>query len=73
MAPPMDPSAYPARKCREPVFNDFGMAYNCEAPNLHLGPCMNYSVQRTVKARKAWEDANPGLVGKSADGGDIIL
>lgn len=64
---------YPQRKCREHVWNDVGLAYGCELPDLHTGPCASQSVQRASEARDRWEAANPDLVGQSLPGGDIIL
>lgn len=64
---------YPQRKCREAVWNDVGMAHNCELPNLHTGPCASSSVAASVTRRDAWEQANPSLLGQSTDGGDIII
>lgn len=68
----MQIAQYPLKKCREAVWNDFGMAHTCELVNLHNGPCASTSVARTVKARDAWEEAHPDLVGQSSDG-DIII
>lgn len=50
----------PKKKCREPIFNEFGMGYNCELELYHLGPCMSWSSMPSRNAREAWEKANPG-------------
>lgn len=55
----MDVAQYPARKCKEPVFNDFSMAYPCELIDLHPGPHASLSVARTVTARDRWEAEHP--------------
>lgn len=63
---------YPVKACREAVWNDVGLAYTCELPNLHMGPCASQSVARSVKARDAWEEANPDQA-TATGGGDIII
>lgn len=55
----MEQATYPAKKCREGIYNDHGMAYTCELVVLHPGPCASFSVKRTVEARDKWEAANP--------------
>lgn len=56
----MRAAEYPQRVCREAVYNDHGMAYNCELPDLHPGPHASYSVKDTVSRRDEWEIKNPG-------------
>jgi hypothetical protein len=55
----MEAAEYPLKKCREGIYNDHGMAYTCELPLLHPGPCASFSIQRTVDQRDAWESAHP--------------
>jgi hypothetical protein len=33
------------------------MAYTCELPDLHKGPCVSLSVKDSVTRREAWERA----------------
>jgi hypothetical protein len=61
---------YPQRQCRDHVFNDHGMGYTCELPELHPGPHANTSVKTTVENRDRWEDRNPewrDKIGESLD------
>jgi hypothetical protein len=51
----------PTRSCQQPVSNQIGMLYLCEAPQYHAGPCMSYSVKTSVTARQAWQEANPDV------------
>lgn len=69
----METATYPQRRCRESVWSTLGLAYPCELPNLHVGPCASLSVQHTVQVRDAWEAENPDKVDQRVDGGDIIL
>lgn len=69
----MDTPEYPARKCREAVFNTHGMAYACELKNLHLGPCMSLSILDSRAARQGWEDRNPDSATGSHPSEDILL
>lgn len=68
----MKSADYPQRSCREPVWSQHGMAYSCELPDLHLGPCASMSVQASVKRRDTWEDEHPSEVGSTHDSLDII-
>ena len=49
---------FPGRKCREAVWNDL-IAYSCELPDLHPGPCASTSLASSVTRRDEWEQANP--------------
>lgn len=69
----MKAAEYPQKRCREAVFNQVGMAYPCELPMLHTGPCGSFSVKESTDRRDAWEQANPDLLHQSVDGGDIII
>jgi hypothetical protein len=69
----MKAADYPSRKCREPVWGSHGMAYSCELPDLHLGPCASLSSQASVKVRDAWEEAHPDVAGLSLPSQDIIV
>jgi hypothetical protein len=69
----MHPSEYPARKCREAVFNEHGMAYICELADLHRGPCASLSVKASMLRRDTWEDANPDDINATHPSDDIIL
>lgn len=69
----MEPSEYPARRCREAVFNTHGMAYNCELKSLHRGPCASQSVLDSVAMRDGWESDNPGAANAPHPTEDIIL
>lgn len=55
----MQAAEYPQRSCREAVYNDHSMAYSCELPDLHPGPCASQSVKASVSRRDAWEGNNP--------------
>lgn len=48
------------------------MAYICELPDLHLGPCMSQSVRDSMQRRVAWEGENPDQVTASHPSQDII-
>lgn len=54
----MEPSKFPQRTCREPVWGI--QAYACELADLHPGPCASFSVVDSVTRRDAWEEAHPG-------------
>ena len=69
----MRPAEYPQRTCREAVFNAHAMAYNCELPNLHLGPCASQSVLASMSRRDRWEIDNPESATASSVSLDIIL
>ena len=69
----MESSEYPARRCREAVFNLVGMAYVCELPSLHLGPHASQSVRDSVTFRETWEVDNPASARRSQPTDDIIL
>lgn len=54
----MKSADFPERKCRESVWNDL-IAYSCELPDLHGGPCASTSFTPSVTRRDEWEKANP--------------
>lgn len=47
---------WPQRTCRDAVWGSL-MAYTCELPDLHQGPCVSLSVKDSVTRREAWERA----------------
>ena len=49
-------AVWPERSCREAVWGRH-LAYTCELPDLHRGPCVSLSVQDSVQRREAWESA----------------
>lgn len=55
----MEKAVYPAKLCREGMFNAHGIGYTCELPLLHPGPHATFSVSTTVEQRNNWESANP--------------
>jgi hypothetical protein len=55
----MENAEYPQKACREAVYNDHGMGYTCELPEVHPGPCASFSVRRSVEQRDAWEERHP--------------
>ncbi len=54
----MKTAEWPERKCREVVWHG-DIAHTCEVIDLHPGPCASFSHPESVKARDAWEKANP--------------
>lgn len=68
----MQIAQYPERKCKEPVFNDYSMAYSCELVDLHPGPHASLSVKRTVEARDRWESDHPEWRGDIGDLDTIV-
>lgn len=66
-------AAYPQRKCRDGIWNDMGIAYTCELPDLHRGPCATFSVKASVQRRDRWEEEHPGWEGQTGKTGDIVL
>lgn len=54
----MKAAKYPQRMCKETVWGEH-LAYYCEIVDMHPGPCASFSVQASVEARDAWEQANP--------------
>lgn len=56
----MQRAQYPAKTCRDPLFNDHGMGYACELPDLHPGPHATFSIADSVMRRNAWEMAHEG-------------
>jgi hypothetical protein len=56
----MKVAEYPVPRCKEAVWSTLGMAYVCELPTLHPGPCASNSIQDSVAKRDAWEEATPG-------------
>jgi hypothetical protein len=67
------PTDYPLRKCREAVFSPQGLAYICELPELHRGPCLSQSIRTSIERRNAWEAANPATANTSLPSPDIII
>ncbi len=62
---------FPARTCREPVWNDL-MVYPCEIIHMHPGPCASFSARPSVIRRDEWELANPDWEKKIGDL-DVLL
>jgi hypothetical protein len=60
----MKTAEYPQRKCRMPVSDGLSDG-SCEIAEFHHGPCADRGIPRSVRARDAWEEANPGKVGTS--------
>lgn len=56
----MEKVTYPRRSCRQHVPGSADQMYLCDVVDLHAGPCASFSVPATVRARDAWEQANPG-------------
>lgn len=47
---------WPGRTCRDAVWGAH-MAYTCELPDLHQGPCVSQSVADSLRRREVWEQA----------------
>ena len=47
---------WPQRSCRDAVWGQH-LAYTCELPDLHKGPCVSLSVKDSVTRREMWEKA----------------
>lgn len=47
---------WPGRTCRDAVWGEH-LAYTCELPDLHAGPCASNSVRASLQRREQWENS----------------